>query len=92
MQQDATERPRRIGGLDKKVPSSQQAEPNWRPPRLAAPRRWLRRFLLLLGPLVVAIVGGYFYVTGGRYVSTENAYVQADKVMCYSVSTTGPII
>src|SRR3546814_1712420 len=32
-------------------------------------------------PLVVAIVGGYFYVTGGRYVSTENAYVQADKVM-----------
>src|SRR3546814_15359634 len=37
--------------------------------------------LLLLGPLVVAIVGGYFYVTGGRYVSTENAYVQADKVM-----------
>ncbi|MFO1344684.1 MAG: HlyD family secretion protein [Rhodocyclaceae bacterium] len=81
MQQDATERPRRIGGLDKKVPSSQQAEPNWRPPRLAAPRRWLRRFLLLLGPLVVAIVGGYFYVTGGRYVSTENAYVKADKVM-----------
>lgn len=47
----------------------------------SVPRRRLRRLLLLAGPLVVALVGGYFYVTGGRYVSTENAYVQADKVM-----------
>jgi membrane fusion protein, multidrug efflux system len=41
----------------------------------------LRRFLLLLGPLVVVLAGGYLYFTGGRYVSTENAYVKADKVM-----------
>ncbi len=81
MQQDAAERSRRAHGLDKTIPSGQQAEPSWRPPRLAAPSRWLRRFLLFLGPLVVAIVGGYLYATGGRYVSTENAYVKADKVM-----------
>jgi membrane fusion protein (multidrug efflux system) len=44
-------------------------------------RRWLRRSLLLLGPLLVAVVAGYVYITSGRYVSTENAYVKADKVM-----------
>jgi len=48
------------------------------PPRR---RRWLRRFLLLFGPLAVAAVGGTVYFAGGRYVSTENAYVKADKVM-----------
>ena len=28
----------------------------------------------------VLIVGGYFYVTGGKVMSTDNAYVQADMV------------
>jgi membrane fusion protein (multidrug efflux system) len=46
------------------------------------PRRRLRRWVLLvLGPLVVASVAGYFYVTGGRYVSTDDAYLKGDKVM-----------
>ncbi|MZR32240.1 HlyD family secretion protein [Sneathiella litorea] len=43
--------------------------------------RWMRSFLLLLGPLVVILVGGYIYFTGGRFVETDNAYVKADKVM-----------
>jgi len=60
MQQDAAERSCRAHGLDKTIPSGQQAGLSWRPPRLAAPRRWLRRSLLLLGPLIVAIIGGYF--------------------------------
>jgi len=83
MQQEASEQPRPQGPDERSpgVPSGDDAGPGRATPRPAAPRRWLRRFLLLLGPLVVAAVGGYFYVTGGRYVSTENAYVQADKVM-----------
>jgi len=44
------------------------------------PRRLLRWTLLLLGPLLVAAATGWFYVTGGRYVGTDNAYVQAEKV------------
>ena len=44
-------------------------------------RRWLRNFLLLLGPLIVILAGGYTYYTGGRFVDTDNAYVKADKVM-----------
>jgi membrane fusion protein (multidrug efflux system) len=43
-------------------------------------RRWLRRALLLLGPLLVIAVGGYVYVTGGRYAGTDNAYLKAHMV------------
>jgi membrane fusion protein (multidrug efflux system) len=40
----------------------------------------LRRILLLLGPVAVVIGGLYFYLSGGRYVSTDNAYVKMDKL------------
>ena len=36
--------------------------------------------LTLLISVVVAVVVGWFWLTGGRYVSTDNAYVQADMV------------
>jgi membrane fusion protein (multidrug efflux system) len=42
-------------------------------------RRRLRWTLFLLLPLAL-IVGCYFYVEGGAYVSTDDAYVEADKV------------
>jgi membrane fusion protein, multidrug efflux system len=47
-------------------------------------RRSVRFVLLGLGPLVVLAGGAYYYVTGGRYVSTDDAYVQADKVQISS--------
>jgi membrane fusion protein (multidrug efflux system) len=45
----------------------------------SAPRRWLRPALFALLPLAL-IVGGYWYVTGGRVVSMDDAYVEADQV------------
>jgi membrane fusion protein, multidrug efflux system len=59
----------------------------------AAPRRRrsvLRPVLLTLGPLLVVGVGAYFYMTGGRYVSTDNAYVKSDLVLI-SAEVSGPI-
>jgi len=49
----------------------------------AAPpkRRNLRRMLLIVLPLAVALIGGTIYLFGGRYVSTDNAYVGAQKVL-----------
>src|SRR4051812_48018152 len=44
-------------------------------------RRWRRLVLMLIVPLALVVGGGYFWVIGGRYVSTDNAYVQQDKVM-----------
>jgi membrane fusion protein (multidrug efflux system) len=42
-------------------------------------RRWLRWVPFALLPLAL-IAGGYWYVTGGRVMSIDNAYVEADKV------------
>ncbi|MEE1916317.1 HlyD family secretion protein [Pseudomonas asiatica] len=42
-------------------------------------RQRTRKTLFLLIPLAL-LGGGYLYATGGRVVSTDNAYIQADKV------------
>ena len=42
-------------------------------------RSWLRWALFLLLPIAL-IAGGYWYVTGGQVMSTDDAYVEADKV------------
>ncbi|TDN53574.1 HlyD family secretion protein [Scandinavium goeteborgense] len=39
----------------------------------------LRFILLLVVPTLGVAAGGWFYLTGGRYVETDNAYVKADK-------------
>lgn len=44
----------------------------------AAP--WTRRILLWLLPAALVAGAVYFYGTAGRYVSTDNAYVQQDRV------------
>lgn len=49
-------------------------------PRVSPIKRLVRVVLLSLAPIVAILVGGYLYATGGRIVSTENAYVKADKV------------
>jgi membrane fusion protein, multidrug efflux system len=36
--------------------------------------------LWILGPALVLCIGGYMYLVGGRFVSTDNAYVEADHV------------
>lgn len=44
-------------------------------------RRFLATFLIaILGPLVAVIVGAYLYFAGGRIVTTDNAYLKADKI------------
>ena len=47
--------------------------------RRVGSRQRLRKALFALLPLVL-IAGGYWYVTGGRVMSTDDAYVEADKV------------
>ena len=41
----------------------------------------LRATLLLIVPALAAAVGLFFYLMSGRYVSTDNAYVGAQKVL-----------
>ncbi len=44
-------------------------------------RRRLRLILLLVVPLIAAAAGLGVYLSGGRYISTDNAYVGAQKVL-----------
>jgi Multidrug resistance efflux pump len=77
----------------------QSGAPTARPKLAAEPRRRLmagmrryRRFLLLVVlPLVAAIAGFTFYLNGGRYVTTDDAYVGAQKVLITS-DVSGKII
>ena len=47
--------------------------------RERAPRRRLRAGFFVLLPILL-IGGGYWYITGGQVMSTEDAYAEADKV------------
>jgi membrane fusion protein, multidrug efflux system len=72
-----------------KFPPDQKGSPAPRPKLAAEPRRRLmagmrryRRFLLLVVlPLVALMAGVTFYLNGGRYVTTDDAYVGAQKVL-----------
>ena len=49
----------------------------------AAPRtirQRLRLPLMIAGPVLILLVTGYFYLFGGRYESTDDAYVRAGSV------------
>ena len=55
------------------------AEPRRR--LMAGMRRYRRTLLLVVLPLVALIAGLTFYLNGGRYVTTDDAYVGAQKVL-----------
>jgi membrane fusion protein, multidrug efflux system len=48
---------------------------------MAGLRRYRRTLLLVVLPLVALIAGVVFYLNGGRYVTTDDAYVGAQKVL-----------
>src|SRR6266536_3085992 len=74
-----------------KFPPDQKANPSPTPrtkiaaePRrrlMAGMRRYRRVLLLVVLPLVAAVAGIVFYLNGGRYVTTDDAYVGAQKVL-----------
>jgi len=44
-------------------------------------RKRLRLVLLVALPLIALAAGGYLYLTSGRYITTDNAYVGSQKVL-----------
>ena len=57
-----------------------------------AKKRSGRRLALMISvPVVLAAVGGYFFLSGGRYVETDNAYIQQPKV-AISADVAGRVI
>ncbi len=63
-----------------------------RPARTTRPlRQRLRMPLMLAGPIVVLLAGLWWYLTSGRYVSTDDAYVQAARTMI-SADISGRVV
>src|SRR3982074_991917 len=83
----ANERP---GTAETKTPRPEDRKPEVLPPgeprgapvaaSTPAPKKTTRRTLMFAPLRGALIAGGYFYVTGGAAMSTDNAYVQADMV------------
>ncbi len=69
---------------EQKITPSSPPSPVARQPRrrlMAGLRRYRRMLLLIVLPLVALIGGLVFYLEGGRYVTTDDAYVGAQKVL-----------
>jgi len=64
-----------------KTRPGEQAEAPARARRKGIDRKRLRTLVLVVLPLIALIGGTIFYLTGGRYISTDNAYVGAQKVL-----------
>jgi membrane fusion protein (multidrug efflux system) len=68
------------------MPLAEKPAPQTEAPKVEAPapapkKRNGRRIAILVSvPVLLAAIGGYFYLTGGRYQDTDNAYVQQAKV------------
>jgi membrane fusion protein (multidrug efflux system) len=67
-------------------PEAKKAAPDAQQTDTQAPapnggRKRLRMILLIVVPLIALVAGGIFYLTGGRYIETDNAYVGAQKVL-----------
>jgi len=61
------------------------------PAETKAKRNWLRPLLMFGVPALLLAIVGYFWLTSGGTVSTDNAYVQQDKVSV-SAEVAGRIV
>jgi membrane fusion protein (multidrug efflux system) len=64
-----------------KTRTGEQAEAPARTRRRRIDRKRLRTMLLVVLPLIALLGGTAFYLMGGRYITTDNAYVGAQKVL-----------
>ena len=68
-----------------------QARPPAPAPRLRWARALLRFVLLVTVPVAGALVAAHYWMIGGRFIETDNAYVRADKV-AVSAEVSGRVV
>jgi len=83
---DADMRERTSGKLAHPDGDERSFSASTKPVHKPSSRRWLRVVLFALLPLAL-LAGGYVYATGGRFVSTDDSYVNARQV---GISTDVP--
>lgn len=70
--------------------NQQPADENKNTTDNTARRRRKGKVLMVLGPAAVLFAALYLYITGGRFIETDNAYVQTDKVTI-TAEVSGPV-
>ncbi|HET7848184.1 MAG TPA: HlyD family secretion protein [Pseudolabrys sp.] len=78
------EQPRKIVPMPeakKTAPAPDTAAPAEKTGPARVGRKRLRMILLVVLPLIALLTGTGIYLSGGRYISTDNAYVGAQKVL-----------
>jgi membrane fusion protein, multidrug efflux system len=70
------------------APARREAEERVLAPARRRSRRLLRYSLFVLGATVLIIGGFWYYLSGGRYVSTDDSYVQSN-VLTVSTDVSG---
>jgi membrane fusion protein (multidrug efflux system) len=63
------------------APAIDSAAPDNKTAAKKPSRKRLRMILLVALPLIAAAIGGALYLGSGRYITTDNAYVGAQKVL-----------
>ena len=86
---DAPELDQRISRPDAPPPDPQHSQPTKREDE---PKgiNWLRWGLMAAGVLAVVVGGGLYWLSGGRWIDTDDAYVQADS-MTLSTDVSGVV-
>lgn len=83
----APDYPRLEDSVPVEDPAPMVGAPADQPP---ARRRW-RTPLLLLAPVIAILAALYFYLSGGRFEETDNAYIQSG-LTAVSANVSGPVI
>jgi len=65
-------------------------ESNTEIPATGLLRKLRHLLLLLLGPVLIAAAGAWMYLNGGRYVSTDNAYIRTN-ILSISANVNGMV-
>jgi membrane fusion protein (multidrug efflux system) len=76
--------------LERSTPSAPVPVTNLVPGAIGRRLSW-RRFLLTLGPVVLIVVGGLYYIFSGRYVSTDDAYIKS-RIVSVTATVPGQVI
>src|SRR3954467_8422013 len=69
-----------MSAVDNSVSAYQDAKQGWRA-ALWADKARLRRILMFWGVGIFLAIAGAVYLAGGRYISADDAYVHANKLM-----------
>ncbi|MDN5786465.1 HlyD family secretion protein [Pseudorhodobacter sp.] len=88
---DAVEEPAARASTPPDAVIAMEADAKPAPPEIRKPSKRRTRALMLSVPLLLMLAGGYVWLTGGRYVSTDNAYVH-QPIVSISPDVSGRII